>query len=367
MFPYVIKYKKGKENIVAFALSRRHALLTLLYDGFLFKKNKLCVPTCSLREMLVRETHGGGLMGHFRVKKTLEILRLPKSQSGKDYIFVVVDRFRHFWRTLWNKLGTKLLFSTIAHPQTNGKTEVINRTLATLIRAIIQKNLKIWEKCLLHVEFAYNRTVHSMSSYSPFEITKFVKELHAKVRANIEKKNEQYSKQANKGCVKVTFELGDWVWVHMRKERFPIQRNSKLKPRGDGPFQVLERIIDNAYKLDLPTTYDHISSTFNVADLSLFDVGEEFDSRMNPIEEGRNDRNPTDKDKDNLRNTGGPMTRSKTKTMKQSVAGLSSGIKENLEQSESECWFYWKVTVRVTLSLDNFGSTDRLRAEDELS
>ncbi|RDX58429.1 Retrovirus-related Pol polyprotein from transposon 17.6, partial [Mucuna pruriens] len=44
------------------------------YDGFLFKKNKLCVPTCSLCEMLVRETHGGGLMGHFRVKKTLEIL-----------------------------------------------------------------------------------------------------------------------------------------------------------------------------------------------------------------------------------------------------------------------------------------------------
>ena len=32
------------------------------------------MPRCSLRELLVRETHGGGLMGHFRVKKTLDVL-----------------------------------------------------------------------------------------------------------------------------------------------------------------------------------------------------------------------------------------------------------------------------------------------------
>ncbi|RDX63564.1 Retrovirus-related Pol polyprotein from transposon 17.6, partial [Mucuna pruriens] len=61
---------------------------------------------------------------------------------------------------------------------------------------------------------------------------------------------------------------------------------------------------------------------------------EEFVSRTNPFEEGGNDRNPIDKDKDNLLDTGGPMTRSKIKMMKQSVSGLSSGIKENLEQSE---------------------------------
>ncbi|RDX61921.1 Retrovirus-related Pol polyprotein from transposon 17.6, partial [Mucuna pruriens] len=141
-----------------------------------------------------------------------------------------------------------------------------------------------------------NTMAHALSRRKQKE--KFVRELHAKVRANIEKRNGQYARQANKGCV-MTFELGDGVWVRRRKGKFPTRRKYKLQPRGDGTFQVLERINDNAYKLDLSTAYD-----------------EEFDSRTNHFEEGGNDRNPTDKDKDNLHDTGGPMTRSKTKMMK---------------------------------------------------
>ena len=75
----------------------------------------------------------------------------------------------YFWKTLWGKLGTKLLFSTTCHPQTDWQTEVVNRTLSTLLRAIIQKNIKTWEDCLPHVEFAYNRCVHSTTNFSPFE------------------------------------------------------------------------------------------------------------------------------------------------------------------------------------------------------
>ena len=44
------------------------------HGGYLFKEGKLCVPNCSMRELLVREAHGGGLMRHFGVKKTLDIL-----------------------------------------------------------------------------------------------------------------------------------------------------------------------------------------------------------------------------------------------------------------------------------------------------
>jgi hypothetical protein len=68
----------------------------------------------------------------------------------------------------------------------------------------------------------------------------------------------------------------------MCKERFPDHRKSKLQPRGDGPFQILEKINDNAYKVDLLHEYD-VSATFNVSNLTLFDISD--DSRSNPFEE----------------------------------------------------------------------------------
>uniref|UniRef100_A0A2N9IY00 RNA-directed DNA polymerase n=1 Tax=Fagus sylvatica TaxID=28930 RepID=A0A2N9IY00_FAGSY len=449
-FPYVIKYKQGKENIVADALSRRYALISTLnakllgfeyvkelyvndddfasvfaacekaafgkfyrIDGYLFRENRLCVPNSSMRELLVREAHGGGrpnlesyhmaytLLCLYLVHLGLDIsmdfvLGLPRSRKGRDSIFVVVDRFSkmahfischktddathiadlffreivrlhgvprsivsdrdvkflsYFWKVLWGKLGTKLLFSTTCHPQTDGQTEVVNRTLSTLLRTIIQKNLKNWEDCLPFIEFAYNRSVHSTTEFSPFEIVygfnpltpldllplpvnertsldgqkkaEMVKKLHESVRQHIEKKNEQYANKANKGRRQVIFQPGDWVWVHMRKERFPARRRSKLHPRGDGPFQVLERINDNAYKLDLPGEYN-ISATFNVSDLSLFDVGD--DSRSNPFEERGNDENQQALLKDPLHVPVGPITRARSKKIKEALNGLIQDI-----------------------------------------
>ena len=46
----------------------------------------------------------------------------------------------------------------------------MNRTLSTLLRAIIKKNIKTWEDCLPHVEFAYNHIIHYATKFSPFEI-----------------------------------------------------------------------------------------------------------------------------------------------------------------------------------------------------
>ncbi|KAL3502720.1 hypothetical protein ACH5RR_037169 [Cinchona calisaya] len=243
---------------------------------------------------------------------------------------IVSDRdvkfLSHFWRVLWNKLGTKLLFSTAYHPQTDGQTEVVNRTLGTLLRAVLKRNLKTWEDCLPIVEFAYNRAMHSSTKFSPFELVygfnpttpldllplpvssavnvdgqkkaEMVKKLHEKARKHIEKANAKIAEVRNKGRKKVVFEPGDWVWVHWRKERFPNKRKSKLDSRGDGPFQVMARINDNAYKLDLPGDYQ-VSATFNVTDLSpfVFDIGD--DSWTNPAK-GEGDDTSQGRDGDQL-------------------------------------------------------------------
>jgi len=92
---------------------------------------------------------------------------------------------------------------------------------------------------------------------------------------------------------------------------WPNQRKSKLQPRGDDPFRVLKRINDNAYKIDLPGEYG-VSTTFNVANLTLFDT--DFDSRSNTFEERGDDVDqPRHTSKDPLHVPNDPMTRSKTK------------------------------------------------------
>ena len=74
------------------------------------------------------------------------------------------------------------------------------------------------------------------------------------------------------------------------KRTIPGATNSMLLPRGDGPFQVLERVNYNGYKLDLPGEYN-VSAAFNVADLSHFDAGD--DLRANPSQDEGSDEDVT--------------------------------------------------------------------------
>ena len=111
----------------------------------------------------------------------------------------------------------------------------------------------------------------------------------------------------------------------MRKERFLTRRRSKLHLRGDGPFQVFERINDNAYKLDLLGKYN-IDATFNVSDLSPFDVGD--DLRTNPFEERGNDENQQ-AFKDPLHVPVGPITKARYKKIKEALNELIQEIWAN--------------------------------------
>jgi hypothetical protein len=96
-------------------------------------------------------------------------------------------------------------------------------------------------------------------------------------------------KLGDKGRKQLILEPGDLVWLHLRKDRFPELRKSKLMPRADGPFKVLQRINENAYKLDLPADFG-VSPTFNIADLKPY-LGEEdeLESRTTQMQEREDD------------------------------------------------------------------------------
>jgi hypothetical protein len=128
------------------------------------------------------------------------------------------------------------------------------------------------------------------------ERAKGIKKLHEQIRGQIEKKNEKYRMQANKHRKPMTFKEGDLVWIHLRKERFPAKRRSKLLPRADGPFKVLQRIGENAYKIELPGEYG-VSATFNVSDLAPYEeIEETTDLRASPHQPGEPDMGMSNND-----------------------------------------------------------------------
>jgi hypothetical protein len=211
------------------------------------------------------------------------------------------------------------------------------------------------------VEFAYNRAVHSTTQLCPFEVVygfkpitpldllplpnkervnmeaskraDFVRKIHETTKQAIEKKGRHVADRVNKKRKEVIFQPGDMVWVHMRKDRFPNLRKSKLMPRGAGPYKVLARINDNAYKIDLPSDEFGVSNSFNVADLTPC-YGDDLDaSRTMPFQGGEDDEDipsstthsPIEEvavqDKSNEVRIG-PMTRSRTKQLEQQVNSL---------------------------------------------
>jgi hypothetical protein len=46
----------------------------VLHDRLLYRANKLCVATSSVHLLFLQEVQGGGLMGHFGVKKAEDVL-----------------------------------------------------------------------------------------------------------------------------------------------------------------------------------------------------------------------------------------------------------------------------------------------------
>ncbi|GKA16778.1 transposon ty3-I gag-pol polyprotein [Tanacetum coccineum] len=318
-FNFTIQHKSGKLNKGVDALSRKYPLVNSLRPRVvgleLLPQNYPSNPdfgeqffSCQNHATAKSHSSPHGLYMPLPVAPWEDIsldfvIGLPRTQRQKNSIMVVVDRFSkmahfiachttydvvqvanlyfkeivrlhgiprsmvidrdvkflsHFWVTLWRKMGTKLKFSTSSHPQTDGQTEVTNRTLGSLLRSLINTNLKQWEELLPRAEFAYNRAPNKTTDRSPFMVvyglnpktpldlavldtsTKFnqeasdraadIKALHQLVRDKITKSNELIKYRRDKGSKHILFQPGDLVWVHFRKDRFQPSVVTSLAP-----------------------------------------------------------------------------------------------------------------------------------------
>jgi hypothetical protein len=123
--------------------------------------------------------------------------------------------------------------------------------------------------------------------------------LYETTKENRERMNAKYKISCNKGRKPLDFDPSDLVWMHLRKEQFPNLRKSKLMPRADGPFNVIEKINENAHRLNLPAHFG-VSPTFNIVDLKPY-LGEEdeLESRMTQMQEGEDDEDINTSDTSN--------------------------------------------------------------------
>jgi hypothetical protein len=67
-------------------------------------------------------------------------------------------------------LGKEISFSSAYHPQTDGQTEVVNRSLGDLLRSLVTEHHSLWNQILAQAKFEYNDSVNIITGKSPFRI-----------------------------------------------------------------------------------------------------------------------------------------------------------------------------------------------------
>lgn len=208
---------------------------------------------------------------------------LPQSIiSDRDSKFTA-----NFWRQLMKLLGTKHRLSTAYHPQTDGQTERMNRTLEDMLRHYISPSLRDWATHLPLAEFAINNAKHASTGETPFylnygrhpaspltrqfltdagrppartdvpaaqEFVARMQENLAKARTSLQAAQQRQKTLYDKGRAPHSFEVGDQVLInttniHARKSA------RKLLPKWIGPFRIQSLVGPVAAELELPPNY----------------------------------------------------------------------------------------------------------------
>ena len=168
-----------------------------------------------------------------------EVVRLhgiPESIiSDRDPVFL-----SHFWRELFKLQGTNLKRSSSYHPQTDGQSEVVNRSVETYLRCFASDTPKQWAKWLSLAEYWYNTSYHTSMNMTPFkvlygrdpphlvyysnvpspvvEVDWYLEErdcMLKELKEHLLRAQERMKQQADKHRTDLEFEVGDWVYIKL--------------------------------------------------------------------------------------------------------------------------------------------------------
>ncbi len=189
---------------------------------------------------------------------------LPKSiVSDRDSKFTSA-----FWKELFKLTGTSLDMSTARHPQTDGQSERMNRTLEEMLRAYAVEAPQ-WDELLPALEFAYNDSAQDSTRHSPFFSQAQVvscpasRDYLARIASAADAAKRLLSaaqqRQAatyNRRRRDLAFKVGDQVMVSAEalKAISAAEQSQphKLRALCQGPLEVTEVINPLAYRLRLP-------------------------------------------------------------------------------------------------------------------
>lgn len=208
---------------------------------------------------------------------------------------IVTDRgsvfTSQFWAALCYHLDIKRRLSTAYHPQTDGQTERQNQTLETYLRTYINHHQDDWVHLLPLAEFAYNNAHHDAIGTTPNRVRYgqdledrqgIVKDfpqgevpaakdratMMAKIRKEMEEHweaaKEKQAKYYNKKHTPLQLNEGEYVMLSS-KNLATNQPSKKLGPKLVGPFEVIEKVGKQAYRLRLPKQYQSIHNVFHIS------------------------------------------------------------------------------------------------------
>lgn len=209
--------------------------------------------------------------------------------SDRDKIFT-----SRFWSDLFKVWDTTLSMSSAYHPQTDGQTERVNQCLEMYLRCITQATSTKWNKWLHLAEYWYNTSFHTALGCSPHkalfgadphvsQVLVLLSSVHQSVVDLVSERNQlsaflqqqlqraqlRMKHQADKGRSERSFAVGDYVFLKLQ----PYTQSSvvnrpypKLAFKFFGPFEILEKIGQSAYRLQLPDS-SLIHPVFHVSQL----------------------------------------------------------------------------------------------------